>query len=247
MKAIAFNIKNWFAISPGIESQDAWRCWSEQHCLWPNNASKLQATLIPPMLRRRMSSLSKVAVQAAMQISQDQQFDYIIFTSRHGELTRTVSLLEDIIKGEDASPMAFSQSVHNTAAGLFTIASKRATPVTSIASGENGLSGAIIESYCYLCEHPTHQVLVVDFDEPLPDLYQQYETQDYQSYALAMLIESGDRYTLSSTPALTDKLHPHPHALQLINWLVSDKKFVDIKSQNKCWQWREKDDLLSTH
>lgn len=242
MDAIAFNINNWFAISAGIESKQAWQQWHQELCEWPPVTEKIKADLIPPMMRRRMSNLSKIAVQTALQVSQSQQIDYIVFSSNHGELTRTASLLGDIMQGKDASPMAFSQSVHNTASGLFTIASERATPVTSIASTENGLPNAIIEAYCYLSEYPNSQVLVVDFDEPLPEIYQQYETQNYQYYALAMLINNGRNFTLSQKLNNKNTQPSLPHALQFINWLVSEQKTVQINSNKGDWQWKESDE-----
>ena len=181
MVKVEFNIKGWLALSPGMNNNEHWQNWLDKSKLWSDEAEQVPADLIPPMMRRRMSHLSKIAVQTALQISQDKPVDYIVFASRHGELTRTVKLLEDIMNGGDASPMAFSQSVHNTAAGLFTIASKRATPVTSLAAVENSLSSALIEAYCYLAENPDHNVLLVDFDEPLPDDYSEYFSKSSDS------------------------------------------------------------------
>ncbi len=78
-----------------------------------------------------MSEVSKLAVQVAMDITVEENIDYIIFTSQHGELKTTLELLVSCAKGEPLSPTAFSQSVHNTASGLFTITTKRETPSTS--------------------------------------------------------------------------------------------------------------------
>jgi len=237
MVKIEFNIKDWLALSPGLSNKEDWQNWLDKSKLWPGEADQVPADLIPPMMRRRMSHLSKIAVQTALQISQDKPVDYIVFASRHGELTRTVKLLEDIMNGEDASPMAFSQSVHNTAAGLFTIASKRATPVTSLAAVENSLSSALIEAYCYLAENPEHNVLLVDFDEPLPALYQQYETQNYQSYALALLITSGVDYSLTVANKPQQTASKMPHALQLIKFLNNQNKNQVIQGSSKQWTW----------
>lgn len=237
MDEIKFNIKNWNALSPGLASQQQWLQWSANHQQWPTELLPAAVDLIAPMMRRRMSHLSKLAVQSALQLSQNQSIDYIIFSSRHGELTRTVSLLEDIIKGEAASPTAFSQSVHNTAAGLFTIASKRATPVTSLASGADSLPYAIIEAYCYLTENPNGQVLLVDFDEPLPSLYQQYENQHYQGYALAMLLETGNQFSLKNQHLKTEVMLQLPHALHCINFLVGEQTQMSLQVNNKQWTW----------
>ncbi|MFT7053459.1 MAG: 3-oxoacyl-(acyl-carrier-protein) synthase, partial [Psychromonas sp.] len=197
MNSININITNWSALSSGLIESNDWLEWSKNNKQWPMTPAPTPDFLIPPMMRRRMSSLSKLALQSALQISAQQKIDYIVFSSRHGELTRTVKLIEDIINGGDASPIFFSQSVHNTAAGLFTIAAKRTTPVTSLAAAENSLHYAFIEASAYLQENPQDTVLLVNFDEPLAAPYQQFETQTYKGYALAMLLATGDKFQLN--------------------------------------------------
>lgn len=236
MDNIEFNIKNWLALSPGLINRDDWQQWRDTDKKWPTETIKIPDNLIPSMMRRRMSRLSKIALQAALQISQDQPIDFIVFSSRHAELTRTVTLLEDIIQGEDASPLAFSQSVHNTAAGLFTISSHRAIPVTSLTAVDNCLPNAMIEAYCYLAENPQHTVLVVDFDETLPELYQQYEEQQYPIYALALLLESGDDYSLSCQQSSHRFTIKHPQAFNIIDFLLTNNN-QEIKTSTKKWLW----------
>jgi len=242
MVEIKFNIDGWLALSSGLHNKVDWQNWLDNNKQWPNKAAQVASDLIPPMMRRRMSRLSKIAVQTALQLSQGKPIDYIIFASRHGELSRTVKLLEDIMSGEDASPLAFSQSVHNTAAGLFTIASDRAIPATSLAAGENSLSSALVEAFCYLSENPEHNVLVVDFDEPLPELYLQYETQNFQSYALALLISSGKDYCLTIENKTEQVASKTPHALQLIDFLLNfhEHKSMLMQGFSKQWTWVRK-------
>jgi hypothetical protein len=237
MSLITFNINNWVALSPGLLTTEAWQSWSNNDQIWPEELTSVPVNLIKPMMRRRMSSLSKLALQAALQISTDQSIDYIIFSSRHGELTRTVKLIEDVMAGEDASPIAFSQSVHNTAAGLFTIGSNRAIPVTSLAAVESSLHHALIEASIYLQENPTHQVLLVDFDEPLPVPYQQYESQNYQGYAFATLLSAGDQYQLSWSKNNVESEEKLPQSFALIDYLLNESKEKIITDQRLEWSW----------
>lgn len=233
---------SWVALSPGIATPEDWLSWSNNRRQWPIAPLPVAAHLIKPMMRRRMSSLSKLALQAALQVSTEIKIDYIIFSSRHGELTRTVKLMEDIIAGEDASPMAFSQSVHNTAAGLFTISSQRATPVTSIAAVESSLHHAFIEAAIYLQENPTNQVLIVDFDEPLPEQYSKYSQQgDNQvGYAFAAIVNQGDSVELSWCKNSEQAPEPFPQSLLLIDALVQQKQTNTIVDQRFKWTWKRK-------
>ncbi|MCP5079052.1 MAG: beta-ketoacyl synthase chain length factor [Psychromonas sp.] len=242
MNLINFNIDNWLALSPGLATQEEWINWSENNHQWPKELPPVTASLIKPMMRRRMSSLSKLALQAALKLSAEVAIDYIVFSSRHGELTRTATLISDIVQGEDASPMAFSQSVHNTAAGLFTINANRPTPVTSIAAVESTLHHALIEATIYIKENPKHCVLVVDFDEPLPELYEKYESsisseKPYQGYAFAALLSDGDKFQLSwnkSTQPVTAQL---PQTFSVIDFLLQEKQKNTISDTRLSWNW----------
>jgi hypothetical protein len=164
-----------------------------------------------------MSFLSKLAVQNALMLTGDVEPDYIIFSSRHGELVRTASLLQDILRGEDASPTVFSQSVHNTAASHYTIISKKPVPVTSIGAGENSLGAALIEAGAYLALQPEHTILVVDFDDPLPEPYDQLLQVSHPGYALGLLLTGGDALQISIKPPNQEE----PVALDLIEYLLS--------------------------
>lgn len=240
MNSISFNIDKWIALSPGLLNTEEWLHWSKNDHVWPTEPNPVPANLIKPMMRRRMSSLSKLALQAALQISVDQEIDYIIFSSRHGELTRTAKLIEDIMAGQDASPMAFSQSVHNTAAGLFTISANRATPVTSLAAVESTLHHALIEASIYLYENPNASVLLVDFDEPLPAPYQNFEQQTYQGYAFASILTAGNQYQLSWCKNRLPVNETLPQSFMVIDFLLNEYKQKSIMDNRFKWMWARK-------
>ena len=242
MNTIHFNIDHWIALTPGLVLQEDEQAWANHPQLL--HTQPPAADKIPPMMRRRMSPLSKLALQAAMTITEKTTVDYIVFASRHGELHRTVNLIKDIINGDDASPIAFSQSVHNTAAGLYTIATKQPLAVTSLTGGENTLHMALIEVACYLNEHPDHRVLVVDYDQPLPNEYQQFEQYQYPLFALAMVISYGSNSQLCRQP-MSPAIHEHhhgvdcyPQTLTVIKHLANKDSQWSINAQKQQWQWQ---------
>ncbi|MEZ8738459.1 beta-ketoacyl synthase chain length factor [Photobacterium swingsii] len=246
MNNISFNINKLMPLSAGLTSNADWQHWAESDHEWLTPSAAVPHDLIPPMARRRMSKLSKLAVQSAIAISLEQQIDYIIFSSRHGELTRTVQLLQDILAGEDASPTAFSQSVHNTAAGLYTILTKQAIPVSSLSAGENTFPSALIEANSYLAQHPSHQVLVVDFDEPVPEVYRPFTKETFHGYALAMLVTQGEDYQLSWTPRRSEHPdYPLPHALDFIAHVKRANTQWSVESQRNQWHWVTKGGVVN--
>ncbi|WP_087019006.1 beta-ketoacyl synthase chain length factor [Thaumasiovibrio subtropicus] len=188
MDTVSFNIKKWHYLYKDKEN-------ILQHYSNDKNVT-LPVCKIPAGMKRRMSTISKMAVQVAMDASYDEMVDFIIFTSQHGEINRTIDILTTIAKQEPISPTAFSQSVHNTASGHYTIATKNALPVTSICAGSESIRSGLIEAFAYLHGKPNATVLLVDFDEPCPDMLNKGEQMAPSHHALAMLLKAGDEHQL---------------------------------------------------
>ncbi|UPR33614.1 beta-ketoacyl synthase chain length factor [Vibrio cyclitrophicus] len=238
---MSFNIEKWSANSAGLNSDAEWQTWSK-NLDWPQDGST-EFKAIPPMMRRRMSLQSKLAVQTALTLLKDTSIDYLVFASRHGELHRTATLIQSILEGDDASPMAFSQSVHNTAAGLTTIAATAPIPLTSIAAGQDTFHNALIEAYLYLHQYPSHRVLVIDFDQPLPELYQEFETQSYADYALGLVLTSGNDYSVSRAVSISKAVTSEnsvaelPQGLQTLQNILQNSQSWTVAGKHQDWTW----------
>ncbi|MFH0257546.1 beta-ketoacyl synthase chain length factor [Vibrio rumoiensis] len=245
MNTISFNIEQWHALSPGLTTPDDWkRCRSIY--TQENESVQVEANLIPAMMRRRMSPLSKIALQTAIHLQQSStsDFDYLIFSSRHGELPRTVELLQQVLQGEEASPMAFSQSVHNTSAGLFTIATKSPIPATSLAGCESSLHHALIEASAYLSENPQHKILLIDFDAPLPKPYDQFESQPIPPlYALGLILGAGQQTQLTwqAKPVANIDFKDRSQTLDVTQHLADNSDKWTIEDSRNQWQWQRGD------
>ncbi|UXI03417.1 beta-ketoacyl synthase chain length factor [Photobacterium sp. TY1-4] len=243
MNTFSFTLLDWLALSPGLTDTRQWQEWAQQDMRWPEDPAPVPANLIPPMMRRRTSQLSKLALQAALTLTQDQPVDYIVFASRHGELARTIALIESIQQGEEASPTNFAQTVHNTAAGLFTIAANRPVPVTAIAAGQDTLHNAFVDAAAYLAEHPDHRVLLVDYDAPLPSQFQSFDAGNYQSYALAMLLTGGEHYRVHWDTPTAPEPEEGPITLKFIKHLLSNQHQWQLTTDRHCWSWQRHHEL----
>ena len=232
---MSFNIEKWSANSAGLNSVAEWQTWSTNLDWSQDGSTEFKA--IPPMMRRRMSLQSKLAVQTALTLLKDTSVDFLVFASRHGELHRTATLIQSILEGDDASPMAFSQSVHNTAAGLTTIAAKAPIPLTSIAAGQDTFHNALIEAYLYLHQYPSHRVLVIDFDQPLPELYQEYETQYYADYALGLVLTTGGEYSITRTVEANQASSGLPQGLQTLQHILLGTNKWTVAGKHQTWSW----------
>jgi hypothetical protein len=183
---LVFDLLSWGAWSPNFQTTESWQQWQQPNGSLPPKPDSPALAHIPAMQRRRFSRLTKMMLTAAHQCQPDNNCRSI-FSSRHGELTRTLGLLNDITQQQALSPMAFSQSVHNTASGIFGIVNKNTTASTSIAAGEQTLTQALIEAYAQLTQSP-QPVLVIFGDDPVPPVYSEFTHEVELPLALGLYL-----------------------------------------------------------
>jgi hypothetical protein len=122
------------------------------------------------MTARRMSSGSRLAIQAALTLAQTHTFDAVVFASQHGEIEHLEQNLARQAAGVSPSPADFAASVHNTAAAVFTIMAGLTLPVSSVAAGAGSFRQAFYEAQAFFAAG-YKTVLLVDFENILPAVY----------------------------------------------------------------------------
>jgi hypothetical protein len=185
-----------------------------------------------------MSLPSKLAVQVALSLASSHRPDYAIFVSRHGELQRTFQLLGEIFSGAEASPIAFSQSVHNTAAGLFTIAAHSNLPVTSLAACKDSFCQGMLEAYARIKQPTGDKILLVCFDDVVPDIYKPFVADEVFPYAVGLILEHGADWKIATSGEAAASLGVRvPQALEfLAHYLNKDREFV-VSGTRHDWFW----------
>jgi hypothetical protein len=185
-----------------------------------------------------MSALSKMAVQVALEAAGDHRPDFLVFCSQHGELSRTHELLGSIVGGSELSPTAFSQSVHNTSAGLYTIITQSDVPATSVAAGAGTFAYGWLEAESFLALNPGKTVLLVSYDEALPVEYQPYSRQVQGTFALALLLRgaAAGGITLQESRAGTEDLLPITPLFMA--WALSTDLALRLTAGGQGWEWR---------
>ena len=79
---------------------------------WPVAATAApDLGFIEPMVRRRLSSLSRIALKVAHDCAAERSHVRVLFASRHGELRRTTDILRAIGAGEPVSPTEQAEMV----------------------------------------------------------------------------------------------------------------------------------------
>ena len=183
---------------------------------------------IPAMQRRRLSRLAKLALNSAMQTLDTHDVDYIVWVSQYGDEAKTLNILEDVLSEQTPSPTLFSTSVHNAISGLYSILCRDATPATSLAGAWND---GLIEAYAWLKTRPeARQVLLVYYDEALPDIY--IEHQPFAAFAMAAMISLAPA-NLMLTPKHTDATPAYQQALAF-NTFWTNPEQTESEAWTKC-------------
>jgi len=224
-----------------------WAFWSpetREPSLWPaadpgsQSASVVPDHAIPALHRRRMSTLSKMAVQTALEATEGERPDFLVFCSQHGELKRTSDLLAAIVARGELSPTSFSQSVHNASAGLFTIITTSQAPATSLAAGPGTFAYGWIEAEAFVAANPERRALLVSYDESLPPEYRPYSSQQQRPHSLALLLGAASSGGFKLEPADAELEEPAPLAPLFMAWALTAGATFNRTAGGQGWTWR---------
>lgn len=239
---VSFQIEAWAAIAPGLESHGDWLKWLRHPEMLDEPLGKVSLSQFPAMVRRRFSVLGQCAMGAALPVIEADEAIPSIFASRYGDMGLTLALLEDIARKEPMSPTRFSLAVHNAVSGLFTIARKDTSEVTSIAAMNGLLLQALFEAIGQL--QNAGRVLCVVYDASLPDFFRHYNSGESLPYAIAFVMSQtcGDVYHLQQCTAsiAATKVSETPvinvdtvNFIKLVNGLSTE---ITITANGLSWQ-----------
>jgi hypothetical protein len=225
----------------------SWSFWSpetREPLDWPAAIARppapelpLPERAIPGLHRRRMSTLSKMAVGVALEATAAAPADFLVFCSQHGELHRTSELLAAIVASTELSPASFSQSVHNAGAGLYTIVKASRAPATSLAAGAGTFAYGWIEAEAYLAEERGKRALLVSYDEPLPEEYRPYSVRAERAYALALLLGAAEHGGVTLATHAAGVEEARPLAPLFMAWALSASSALEITAGGQGWVW----------
>lgn len=233
---LSFSLLDSQALSPGLADEAAWQVWAQQG-LWPVDPPFPATPLLPMMMARRLSQGSRLAVQVGLSLLARHQVDSAIFVSRHGELARSMTLLQALADGQPLSPTDFSMSVHNTAAGLCSIQGKAAIPMSSLAAGENSLMAGLIEAVGAL-QAGARRVLLVAFEGPVPEFHHPWLGEEAPPHALGLVLEAGEQWCCEGVSPAVDAARPLPQSLVLWRALLRSEPTLLLGDDRQSWRWQ---------
>jgi hypothetical protein len=130
--------------------------------------------VVDSRLGRGTSHITRMAVEcaerAAVQAGFELQSVGSVFGSALGELEIAVEQLEMMLSEEGiVSPARFKNSVHNTASGVLSIATKNRSFTTALAAGDHTLPATLLEAILVLDAGVVTQALAVVADDAPPE------------------------------------------------------------------------------
>ncbi len=237
-----FVLHKWHVWTPGIKNLDGWLYGYKGDLVLEQDAVSVPES-VPKMLQRRLSPLAKAVLNSADTcIAKDEQIP-IVFSSANGEICKSLEMLRAIQTENEVSPTAFSLSVHNAIAGLFSIIYVNQQEITVIAPGQEGIAPAFIEGLGILQEG-ADAVLLVLYDEPIADFYPVYPFNLNAESTCALTL----RIALSGKglPMQFSRLSiPHNdgeqpvQVLAFLGFLLGNDKVLNLGNRSHGWRWQK--------
>jgi hypothetical protein len=194
---------------------------------------------VPMLLRRRASFADCLALRVAFDCAGSLGPMPAVFCSRYGEVHRSVEMLEALSKNEPFSPMTFGLSVHNAAAALYSIARADTSATSTVAAGRDSLPEGVLEA-CGLLASGAPRVLLVAYDDVLPEAFGAYADAGDRPAALGLVLEPAGEGACSLELAHSEEpeLAPsEPQVASVARFLKDGGRALEIRSGARLWLW----------
>lgn len=232
------HVKCWFPNSETCLVQEALK-----HSRSPYDWPKLD--FIPAMQRRRLSPFAKIALHVANKTAEYTEENLpIIFSSRHGDLHKTSTLLADLSTETPLSPTAFSLSVHNAIPSLYSILTNNKQALNAISAGKDTFFVSLVDAYARLTSGLAESILFIHADQQLPETYLGFKDEIQLPHAVSMIIslpknakmaEGSQLVSLNMEHQLSDNSDHLPAALAFTQWIESSTKDLSFNSAHYHW------------
>lgn len=188
MRAV-FAIKAWAAVAPGLQNQAQWLQWAQAPAC-PVGVAEVDLAHVPPMSRRRLGLLAKMAVSVADAVlPSGQGVDIpVVWASRYGDAEKMIALLKSQAQQEPLSPTAFGLSVHNGVGAQYSILRGVRANAVCVASSHCAPEAGVVEAVSLLQEEG-REVMLVCYDQPLASEYAAFHDEPVADYAWSLLLE----------------------------------------------------------
>lgn len=237
-----FSIAEWSGCAPGLVSQADWLAWARQPHI-PSGDDLAPLREMPPLLRRRLSGVGRLAAQAAYQCPEAVPGSPLVFASRYGDAAKSLELISGFARRGEVSPADFALSVHNAIGAVYSIARRDASNYISVAGGAGSAAAGIVEAAGLLADGAP-EVTVVCYDAALPAPYERFQNEAFASYAWVWRIvkPAAGRPCLRLSTGPCDASAQHavpmlPFGLDVMRFALSTDARLQRVADGVAWTW----------
>jgi hypothetical protein len=166
-----------------------------------------------------------------------------ILSTRHGELARTVSILECLSRREPPSPADFSMSVHHGLAGLLSIAFGNRKGHCAVSAGRESFCYGMLEAAACIAERPDEPVILIHYDErpegAFAELFVDPAAEGPVAAALCLggkTSDGGIPVTLRTAPRRGDAASASP-LFEFLSFILIGARGASYQGERIAWSW----------
>jgi beta-ketoacyl synthase-like protein len=239
---LRFSILNWSAWTPGRETRAAWCSWAGvDHDGEPTTP----APALPMMLRRRLSPFGQRLVGAISDCAIGLPPARYVLSTRHGELTRALTVLDAIEADGMPSPTDFSMAIHHALLGLLSIHTGNRLGHTALSAGQDSFANGLLEAASCIAERPDEPVILVHGDDKLPSSYEAFREPDDAALPVVVALAlgapgrgPGRDVALELAPAGADSGPAACMAADFLRFFLSNEPHARASGRRTQWSWR---------
>jgi hypothetical protein len=168
-----------------------------------------------------------------------------VLSTRHGELTRALTVLDAIEADGMPSPTDFSMAIHHALLGLLSIHTGNRLGHTALSAGWDSFANGLLEVASCIAERPDEPVILVHGDDKLPGGYEAFREPDDAALPLVVALAlgapgavPGRDVTLELAPAGTDAEPAACMAADFLRFFLSNEPHARAIGQRTQWIWR---------
>ncbi len=238
----SFNLCGWRVASNRLTDEQAWAEWAAGGVdVSALPEYKPDVAFLPVMQRRRLGASARLFFDAAWPLAEAFPECPMVYASHDGEINRSFELWLALLGEGSVSPTSFGLSVHNAQTGQWSMLRGDHSENTALSVQADSLETALAEAYALLTEGAP-KVMVVVADDPVRTAYDTAVVRAPMAYALAMVVEKGDGFTLSKlkagAPEMSADKTDYWSALNWVRHTLAGTRQWQHEYSHSRWQWQ---------